>query len=359
MRKRTIFLFLLVVSLFRSAAQPIGSKQPDMVMHLPPIPEFSAINLCFGDTAQFINQSTGGIYYFWTIMDTSGNVLDTSSSANLSFYFSSPGTYIVDLQADNGHISSITKTIIIGNIPIAGFSFQNCANNFNTISSCSAGFFWDFGDGTTSTAQLPVHQYSDTGSYTVTLIVTNGLAYDTLVQSIYVSVVGTPDPSFTLNLSSDTLFFQINNYIPYELINWNFGDGGSDAVIQSYYVYQTSGTYYVSLMVRNQCGIYIHDTVIIVSVPVNVSEPIGSGRIKITAYPNPAENSLTIESMANNIRRVVLYDQFGQVIGSLTDFQASKKIEFDVSTLIPGYYYLKIITDQHSVIKKIIKNKAR
>ncbi|MBI3192845.1 MAG: PKD domain-containing protein, partial [Ignavibacteriae bacterium] len=27
---------------------------------------------------------------------------------------------------------------------------------------------WDFGDGTTSNAQLPTHQYADTGSYVVT-----------------------------------------------------------------------------------------------------------------------------------------------------------------------------------------------
>ncbi|HUM48475.1 MAG TPA: PKD domain-containing protein, partial [Chitinophagales bacterium] len=59
---------------------------------------------------------------------------------------------------------------------------------------------WDFGDGTTSTDENPVHIYANEGIYTVTLIV-NGIAAcstsDTLVKPDYIMVqnVGQPAPA--------------------------------------------------------------------------------------------------------------------------------------------------------------------
>jgi PKD repeat protein len=39
-------------------------------------------------------------------------------------------------------------------------------------------WLWDFGDGNTSTEQNPIHQYTQTGSYSVTLTVTNNMGED-------------------------------------------------------------------------------------------------------------------------------------------------------------------------------------
>ena len=47
---------------------------------------------------------------------------------------------------------------------------------------------WDFGDGTTSNQQNPIHTYIASGIYNVTLIVTNTLGGDTLVRSAYIHV---------------------------------------------------------------------------------------------------------------------------------------------------------------------------
>lgn len=54
-------------------------------------------------------------------------------------------------------------------------------------------WFYDFGDGTTSTAQNPVHYYSQCGAYDVRLIISlqnvccPGVVYDTVVQRVYVN----------------------------------------------------------------------------------------------------------------------------------------------------------------------------
>lgn len=71
----------------------------------------------------------------------------------------------------------------------------------NTTSSCTGviqftdhssngpvSWFWDFGDGTTSTLQNPLHAYTTSGTYSVTLRSGNSFGNDTLVRSSYITV---------------------------------------------------------------------------------------------------------------------------------------------------------------------------
>jgi PKD repeat protein len=61
---------------------------------------------------------------------------------------------------------------------------------FSDLSSNGAdGWSWDFGDGSTDTVQHPSHVYSQSGTYSVTLIASNAVGSDTLVLSNLVSVV--------------------------------------------------------------------------------------------------------------------------------------------------------------------------
>jgi PKD repeat protein len=54
-------------------------------------------------------------------------------------------------------------------------------------------WLWDFGDGLTSTEQNPTHIYSDSGTYTVSLAVTDPEGSDTEIKNDYISVF-TIDP---------------------------------------------------------------------------------------------------------------------------------------------------------------------
>lgn len=76
-------------------------------------------------------------------------------------------------------------------IVTASFSSQQSADpeDFTVIfTDLSTGniesWFWDFGDGSSSTAQNPVHEYKTFGSYAVTLTVSNSISSDSVSQFV-------------------------------------------------------------------------------------------------------------------------------------------------------------------------------
>ncbi len=67
-------------------------------------------------------------------------------------------------------------------------------------------------------------------------------------------------------------------------------------------------------------------------------------------YPNPATNSITIQS-ENNIKNIKVYNNLGQLV--LTNNSSNK---IDISPLEHGIYFVKIISDNNQIIfKKLIK----
>lgn len=90
------------------------------------------------------------------------------------------------------------------NAVIAGFSAAQtyyCAVpstvNFTNTSINGTTYHWDFGDGDTSALSSPSHIYADSGTYTVTLIVTGNAACgsaDTLTYTNYITVVNGGGP---------------------------------------------------------------------------------------------------------------------------------------------------------------------
>ncbi|MFY0672047.1 MAG: PKD domain-containing protein [Bacteroidia bacterium] len=73
--------------------------------------------------------------------------------------------------------------------PSAGFSFQKDGNEvtFTNSSTNSTEYSWDFGDGATSTEENPVHTYAGEGTYTVTLVASDGTNTDESQQDVTIS----------------------------------------------------------------------------------------------------------------------------------------------------------------------------
>lgn len=66
---------------------------------------------------------------------------------------------------------------------------------FTNTSSNGLSYYWDFGDGNTSSASDPTHTYQQAGVYTVSLIATDGCTTDTTSDLVEIILVGRAAPS--------------------------------------------------------------------------------------------------------------------------------------------------------------------
>jgi hypothetical protein len=83
---------------------------------------------------------------------------------------------------------------------LAGFTSDIVAENevqFINTSENAGQYFWDFGDGSTSEENNPLHQYAQSGDYNVTLTVTNCGQTSTLTLSVYAGQVNSSELVFT------------------------------------------------------------------------------------------------------------------------------------------------------------------
>lgn len=73
--------------------------------------------------------------------------------------------------------------------PLTEFCAAPATVSFKNESNNGLNYFWDFGDGITSTDENPVHTYNSQGTYTVTLMVDGGACgSDTLIEVDYISI---------------------------------------------------------------------------------------------------------------------------------------------------------------------------
>ena len=82
--------------------------------------------------------------------------------------------------------------------PTSGQAPLNVQFNDNSIGG-PAIWFWDFGDGNTSTVQNPSHTYTTTGSYDVKLVVSNSSEIDSLIKPSFITVTSGIDENYLRN----------------------------------------------------------------------------------------------------------------------------------------------------------------
>lgn len=132
----------------------------------------AAGNYSIGGSNVDLFRNNSGANYPYTLP---GYMTITSSSATTDptayyYYF-----YNMEIQ-DIPCISALDSAVLT---PVnSNFSFvqNNTTVNYTDQSSGATSWFWDFGDGNTSTQQNPVHTYATMGNYTVALQINNGCA---------------------------------------------------------------------------------------------------------------------------------------------------------------------------------------
>jgi subtilisin-like proprotein convertase family protein/PKD repeat protein len=124
----------------------------------------------------------------------------SNGNSNSTGVFSSvtSGIHVVTVTDASGCSASVEVEVGYTNpLPVAAFNWfaSGSVVQFTNQSTNGTSYAWDFGDGSTSTDQNPVHTYAAGGTYTVTLVVTNACGTDTITWTIDTNNIGINDPN--------------------------------------------------------------------------------------------------------------------------------------------------------------------
>jgi gliding motility-associated-like protein len=218
---------------------------------------------------QVSNLSTSTVInlYNWSLVNTQGAVIHTTTNPTLDYTFTDTGMYQIKLivGTSNGCADSTTSTILVypgfrTGFTAAGSCYQTpfqFTDTSNTPYGVVTSRFWDLGDpaNTTdvSTLRDPAFQYSTTGNYTASLIVsTDKGCTDTITKVITVSDKPFLQLPFkdTLICSSDTLQLQAVGSGEFA---WSPNPTISNTHIATPLVYPKSTTTYIVTLTEQGC----------------------------------------------------------------------------------------------------------
>ncbi len=130
--------------------------------------------------------------------------------------------------------------------------------NVTSISSDTISRIWNFGDGSTSTEQNPVHTFTTAGTYNVSLVASN--ENETATKTAAITVLEQtlpPVANFNSNVTSGRVPLSVQFTDLSENAtewNWDFGDKTYSTARDPVHTYSKPGKYTISLTVKNKNG---------------------------------------------------------------------------------------------------------
>jgi len=219
---------------------------------------YNAGSACLPATVTFTDLSSNPVSWTWDFGDGT-----TSNLQNPTHTYTTIPTGSITLTITDIYGCTATRTKANINILQANFTASDtvtCKNypvTFSDLSGTGSSWQWNFGDGTTSTAQNPVHAYATTGVFSVSLVVTFPQGCnDTIIFPNYVSV-SSPQADFTSPTIAGCSPTQINyNNLSSNATNylWMFGDSTTSAAPSPSHIYNIPGYYTVDLVAYDSAG---------------------------------------------------------------------------------------------------------
>lgn len=295
---------------------------------------------------------------------------DTSILQNPQYNYNDPGMYTVSLTVTGpGGSDTETKTDYIDvhyAPPTAGFSADPTTGNpplnvqFTDLSADSVNTWsWDFGDGGNSLEQNPLHIYSNTGTYTVSLTVSGPGGSDSETKADYITVSTLPPPvaDFTADPTSGFFPLMVNftdqSTGDVTAWKWYFGDGNTSTMQNPAHTYLDAGGYTVSLKSIGPGGSDSIAKENYITVMVGIKE-VDEDNLKV--YPNPC-NDFIVMSAESGIKSITIADIIGNIVKdeSLNCVSPCER-KISMTDLHSGIYFCRITLDDNSlVLMKILK----
>jgi gliding motility-associated-like protein len=329
-----------------------GTAQADqnITVIVPPSATLAPINNgCVSyNVAPSATVNSGGansLTYAWTVSPNTGYTLTggtTLASANPQFVFTGVNTYTLSLVVSNscGSSSLVSQTFSTKSPPIVSIAGANGCAPFNYVpgqggialptiangGGTISGYSWAVTPSTgvtisNGTTPAPSISFANSGTYSVSLTVTNECGPTTATSAVVVSTIPNLTlPTFptgctplALNFATNTPTINngggaISSYT-WEVLQgstlippgaaWNFTTGGVNSPTPTISFAQ-AGSYIVRLTVTNQCGSAVANTPITVQSPPAITMPaVPTGCSPVTYNGGDAiisNNGATVQS---------------------------------------------------------------
>jgi len=312
--------------------------------------------------------------YQWSVNGT-----PTSTQRIFRDTFPTLGTYqvcVLQTNTTDSCTAQMCTTIQLGDTgkcAIQGVFFTHTADSSNpqTVhfspmpnNDSLYNYYWDFGDGSSSTAIAPTHVYGSGGNYPVQLMVMakiqsnpqDSCKGDTTLNVFVGGPQDTCSVTFTYNLlDSNTIWLLANplpfsNQVKYNWVITNLTDSfaitsdTSDPTI----TLPGRGTYSISLNTREPNGCNASSNQIVTIGSGDSTATNGAAVPILITYPDPVTDQVNVNVTLHTAGPVTitLLSSMGSMVGQVqtSGVQGDNKFTIPVKNLPSGIYFMQILS---------------
>ena len=291
-------------------------------------------------TAIVTNKSKAGNWtYKWSWGDgTFSTLKDPGTHTYLTY-----GDFEIVLVQKSQYCADTTKQTLRINpaLPVASFKGEasGCKPvivQFSNTSTYATEFFWEFGDGGTSTQSDPSYVYYRPGKYAVKLTAIGPGGKSEKVQLDSIEVFELPTALFVVNPTivflpdKPAVFYNLSTDDVGSTYEWDFGDGNTSFEESPEHYYKKVGSFTITLKVTNAAGCidtYVLENAVVaeskgeVSVP-NAFTPNPSGPSGGLINPNDMSNDIFYPVIIGAEQfHLTVYNRWGELIFESFDQQ--------------------------------------
>lgn len=271
-------------------------------------------------------------------------------SGNYPVTYSAPG--YVSKTISNIHVANDSTTLVnvaLSPVPptasISATPTVSCPGPIQfTGPSSGTNWYWDFGDGDTSSLQNPFHDYNVSGTFTVKLLVSNCSGSDSLVLNQYITIFPVPAVPVA-SLLNDTLYSNASSGN-----QWYDNGNVINGATADFFVPLNNGNYTVTVSNGNGCASDTSNMISYITTGVYTQSDYDPG---FKVYPNPSNGIITVHVQRPGKESTIeIIDPLGKVVRQFLLNKADNT--FDLSELSPASYSLRYKTAGESHVQNLM-----
>lgn len=306
--------------------------------------------VCEGDniTINYTGNGNSAATYDWSF--DGGNTVPGTGQGPHQINWSTMGTKTISLTVTQNLCVSdqVTQTVEVNPTPVADFSqgiTKGCVpltvdfTNESTNTTTDATYLWDFGPAGTATDASHSFEFTQPGTYNVSMTVSNPGCSDQMTVPLLVEAWPVPVASFTadplkVSLKNPVITFNSTSTEGNLTYTWLTGDGNTYSVPDFTHTYVDSGEFKVLMTIVNEYGCQDSTEQMITITPKYMI------RVPTAFTPNNDGRNDEFRVIGNGVKkfRITIYNRWGSLIYESNDINQSWDGKTNGQPALPGAY---------------------